>query len=201
MAPGPPSPLSYLREHITHGYAITVHAAQGVTTATTHAVLGETTTRNLLYVAMTRGRESNQAYLYERRAGETEHEYAEAPGVHAMRRGTSHDASQLVRAIIATRDERARTAHDIAADTTNRGELPDRVRHLLDRRTHAGRRRRAAYHTWCDATAERFAERQRCITEHLSRSQKPRQGLRPGALTARRRRSRHRFRAVVALRP
>ena len=97
MAPGPPSPVSYLREHITHGYAITVHAAQGVTTATTHAVLGETTTRNLLYVAMTRGRESNQAYLYERRAGETEHEYAEAPGVHAMRRGNSHDASQLVR--------------------------------------------------------------------------------------------------------
>jgi ATP-dependent exoDNAse (exonuclease V) alpha subunit len=64
----------YLREHITHGYAITVHSAQGVTADTTHAVLGETTSRALLYVALTRGRESNQAYLYERRAGETEHE-------------------------------------------------------------------------------------------------------------------------------
>ena len=31
----------YLREHITHGYAITVHSAQGVTADTTHAVLGE----------------------------------------------------------------------------------------------------------------------------------------------------------------
>ena len=47
----------YLREHITHGYAVTVHSAQGVTADTTHAVLGETTTRALLYVAMTRGRD------------------------------------------------------------------------------------------------------------------------------------------------
>ena len=55
----------YLREHITHGYAITVHSAQGVTADTTHAVLGETTSRALLYVAMSRGRDTNHAYLYE----------------------------------------------------------------------------------------------------------------------------------------
>jgi hypothetical protein len=36
---------------------------------TTHAVLGESTSRALLYVALTRGRESNAAYLYERTAG------------------------------------------------------------------------------------------------------------------------------------
>ena len=47
----------YLREHITHGYAVTVHSAQGVTADTTHAVLGENTSRALLYVAMTRGRD------------------------------------------------------------------------------------------------------------------------------------------------
>ena len=41
----------YLREHITYGYAVTVHSAQGVTADTTHAVLGETTPRSLLYVA------------------------------------------------------------------------------------------------------------------------------------------------------
>ena len=41
-----------------------MHSAQGVTADTTHAVLGENTTRALLYVAMTRGRESNTAYLY-----------------------------------------------------------------------------------------------------------------------------------------
>jgi len=67
----------YLREHVHQGYAVTVHSAQGVTAETTHAVLGETTTRNLLYVALTRGRESNNAYLYERQAGETEHDTPE----------------------------------------------------------------------------------------------------------------------------
>ena len=111
----------YLREHITHGYAVTVHSAQGVTADTTHAVLGENTSRNLLYVAMTRGRDTNTAYLYERIAGEGEHEHAQpTPGVHVARRGTGRDASQLVRAIIANHDEQARTAHDIAAETHDR---------------------------------------------------------------------------------
>jgi hypothetical protein len=31
----------YVREHITHGYAVTGHTAQGVTADTTHAVLAE----------------------------------------------------------------------------------------------------------------------------------------------------------------
>lgn len=53
----------YFRGHITHGYAVTMHSAQGVTADTIHAVLGENTTRALLYVAMTRGRGSNTAYL------------------------------------------------------------------------------------------------------------------------------------------
>ena len=45
----------YLCQHITHGYAITVHSAQSVTVDITHAVLGDTTTRALLYMALTRG--------------------------------------------------------------------------------------------------------------------------------------------------
>ena len=43
----------YVRAHITHGYAVTVHAAQAVTADTSHAVLGENTSRAALYVAMT----------------------------------------------------------------------------------------------------------------------------------------------------
>ncbi len=111
-------------------YAVTVHSAQGVTADTTHAVLGETTTRALLYVALTRGRDTNTAYLYERIAGETEHEHADPPGVHVMRRGSGRDAAQLVRAIIANHDEQTRTAHDIAAQTTDRDQLPERVNSL-----------------------------------------------------------------------
>ncbi|WP_155728270.1 hypothetical protein [Mycobacterium avium] len=35
----------YLPTNVTHVYAHPVHSAQGVTAETTHAVLGETTTR------------------------------------------------------------------------------------------------------------------------------------------------------------
>ena len=38
--------------------AITVHSARGVTADTSHAVLGDTTARSLLYVAMTRDRDT-----------------------------------------------------------------------------------------------------------------------------------------------
>jgi hypothetical protein len=59
----------------------------------------------MLYVAMTRGRESNSAYLYEHIAGEGDHERAEPDGLHVMRRGSSRDAAQQMRGIIATRDD------------------------------------------------------------------------------------------------
>jgi hypothetical protein len=38
-----------------------VHAAQGATADTTHTVLGENTTRSMLYVAMTRGRSARRS--------------------------------------------------------------------------------------------------------------------------------------------
>jgi hypothetical protein len=160
----------YLREHITHGYAVTVHAAQGATADTTHAVLGENTTRALLYVAMTRGRENNTAYLHERLAGEGEHEHAQPDGLHVMRRGTGCHAAQLIRGIIANHDDRAHTAHDIAANT-DREQLPHRVASLLNRRTQAVQSRRAAYRHWQEETQQLVAERQRWIEQHISRGQ------------------------------
>ncbi len=45
------------------GYAVTAHRAQGVTTDTSHVVVTATTTRENFYVAMTRGREANHAYV------------------------------------------------------------------------------------------------------------------------------------------
>jgi conjugative relaxase-like TrwC/TraI family protein len=79
----------YLSEHITYGYAVTVHSAQGVTADATHALLGENTTRAVAYVAMTRGRESNTAYLYQRTAGEADHQHRESEDLHVARRGLS----------------------------------------------------------------------------------------------------------------
>jgi hypothetical protein len=96
----------YVREQITHGYAVTVHSAQGVTADTTHAVLGENTTRSMLYVAMTRGRETNGAYIYET-ATEQEYGLNPLPGAHVMCRGTAQHAGRLARAIIANHVSRS----------------------------------------------------------------------------------------------
>ncbi len=56
-------PAAYVAEHVDLGYAVTAHRAQGLTVDTAHVVAAETTTRENLYVAMTRGRESNIAYV------------------------------------------------------------------------------------------------------------------------------------------
>ena len=134
----------YLREHVTHGYAVTAHSAQGVTAQTTHAVIADTATRNLLYVAMTRGRDSNQAYLYQRTVGEADHQHA-APGegVHVAHRGSPAQAAAVMRTVIG-RDERARTAHQTAADTPIE-LLPDRVASLVRADQQTVTRRRAAH--------------------------------------------------------
>lgn len=56
-------PARYVAEHVDLGYAVTAHRAQGITTDTTHVLADLTTTREYLYVAMTRGREANYAYV------------------------------------------------------------------------------------------------------------------------------------------
>ena len=45
------------------GYAVTAHRAQGTTTDTAHILVDASTTRENLYVAMTRGREANHVYV------------------------------------------------------------------------------------------------------------------------------------------
>jgi conjugative relaxase-like TrwC/TraI family protein len=56
-------PADYVAEHVDLGYAITAHRAQGMTVDTAHVVVTGSTTRENFYVAMTRGRESNVAYV------------------------------------------------------------------------------------------------------------------------------------------
>ena len=136
----------YVRDHVSLGYAVTVHSAQGVTTDACHAVLSDSTSRNLLYVAMTRGRLANHAHTYERytEAGEFGHE--EAVGTHVAQRGDSREAATLIHGILAN-DEPAITAHDYAAQTTDEA-LPSRVRDLLDMRAAAIHRRRDEVRAW-----------------------------------------------------
>ena len=56
-------PAAYVREHVELAYATTAYRAQGRTVATAHALVSPTTTREVLYVSATRGREENRLYV------------------------------------------------------------------------------------------------------------------------------------------
>lgn len=56
-------PADYVRDHVELGYACTAYRAQGRTVDTAHATVSITTTREVLYVAATRGRGSNRLYV------------------------------------------------------------------------------------------------------------------------------------------
>jgi conjugative relaxase-like TrwC/TraI family protein len=56
-------PVAYVAQNVELAYATTVHRAQGRTVDTTHAFVSPATTREVLYVALTRGSESNHLYV------------------------------------------------------------------------------------------------------------------------------------------
>jgi conjugative relaxase-like TrwC/TraI family protein len=56
-------PAVYAAEHLDLGYAVTTYRAQGLTVDTSHLITGPGMTREHLYVGMTRGRETNTAYV------------------------------------------------------------------------------------------------------------------------------------------
>ena len=56
-------PAKYVAENVELAYATTAHRAQGRTVDTAHAFASPTTTREVLYVALTRGSESNHLYV------------------------------------------------------------------------------------------------------------------------------------------
>ncbi|MCP3425835.1 relaxase domain-containing protein [Rothia sp. AR01] len=56
-------PKDYLAESVELGYACTVFRSQGMTVDTGHVTADESFSRESLYVAMTRGKESNRVYL------------------------------------------------------------------------------------------------------------------------------------------
>jgi hypothetical protein len=56
-------PADYVREHVELAYASTAHRAQGRTVDTAHSLVSATTTREVLYVSGTRGREGNWLYV------------------------------------------------------------------------------------------------------------------------------------------
>ncbi|AYF99621.1 conjugal transfer protein [Protaetiibacter intestinalis] len=56
-------PAKYAAEHLDLGYAVTSYRAQGITVDSSHVLADASMTRETFYVAMTRGREQNIAYV------------------------------------------------------------------------------------------------------------------------------------------
>ncbi|WP_084055118.1 MobF family relaxase [Mycobacterium avium] len=159
----------YLSQHVHHGYAVTLQSEQGDTADTAYPIVSDRTDRKTLYTGLTRGREMNRAFIYEKIAGEGDHEHAEpAPGVHQARRGDAHHAADLVRTITG-RDERPQTVHQVAA-TTDRDQLPARVARFTAKRDHDLARRRGTYRAWTDHQAREQADQNRWLHEYLDRA-------------------------------
>ncbi|RZT87413.1 conjugative relaxase-like TrwC/TraI family protein [Pseudonocardia sediminis] len=59
-------PADYVNQHVSLGYAATVHSSQGRTVHSTHSVVSQAWSTALTYVGMTRGRESNTAWVVTR---------------------------------------------------------------------------------------------------------------------------------------
>ncbi|MEB3035143.1 MobF family relaxase [[Mycobacterium] nativiensis] len=130
----------YLKEHITLGYATTLHAAQGITVGSStkqgacFTVLSDQATRAMAYVGMTRGKDENHTFIYQSTRGEADHEHtqiASGDQIHTLRRGNKYAAAHYFRMILAN-DDRVRPMH-AEAERSERDELPDMVAELLTR--------------------------------------------------------------------
>ena len=94
-------PAEYVREHVALGYALTVHKAQGQTVDNAIVLVDEKMSAGQLYVAMSRGREDNRAFVIIS---------DDAPEDHV--RKPSLDATELLARIMG-REELGPSAHDV----------------------------------------------------------------------------------------
>jgi conjugative relaxase-like TrwC/TraI family protein len=118
-------PASYVAEHVALGYAMTLHAAQGSTADTCHAVITGTESREQLYVALTRGRVENHAHVVLPGAAD---EHA------AIRPDTVLPPAAIdVLGRVLDRDESARSAStEIRVSSDPVRQLGDAAAHYLD---------------------------------------------------------------------
>lgn len=163
----------FLREQVHLGYVLTVHAAQGATADTTHALLGVASrlaNRRTAYVAMTRGRDTNTVYLYEQPTGERDHEHAPTTAIdtHTRVRGTTAQAAAALRTILG-RDRDAATIAETAAATAEHTQLPVEVTdHLDHHRRVVTHLQRAHRHDRANATDDRHREEQQTADRALA---------------------------------
>jgi len=167
----------YLREHITLGYAGTVHSAQG-TTIGNHTqpgicwtILSDRASRAVAYVGMTRGRDENHLAIYPAVTNEAYDHQGDDAGIHQTSRGTRRAAAHALYHVVTANDDRARTMHTVVA-RTQRESLPDRVAALLERNDQRRARRAQAWRQHAAQTDAREASLQRLSAttyEHIAR--------------------------------
>jgi hypothetical protein len=140
----------YLREHITLGYAGTVHSAQGMTIGssdqygTCWSILSDQASRAMAYVGMTRGRDENHLAIYPAASNEAAQHHSADTGLHQMRSGTKHAAAHYLQTVLAN-DDRPCTMYNTAS-RTDRELLPTVVAALLDRNDQRRVDRTQAWH-------------------------------------------------------
>ncbi len=104
-------PARYIAEQLTLGYASTVHAAQGITVDISRAVITQRTALAALYVALTRGRDSNLARVVTT-AG------VDDPARGSERNELHRDPLAVLAGLLSDREPlEARSATTIAADS------------------------------------------------------------------------------------
>jgi hypothetical protein len=178
----------YRREHLTLGYAGTVHSAQGMTigNATTPGIcwtiLSDRATRAMAYVGMTRGRDENHLALYPAVTNEAHAHQSEDTGIHQMRRGTKGAVAHALHTLLTANDDRARTMHTVAA-RTDRQLLPTVVAALLNRNDQRRADRAQAWRQHSaqtrarEAAFEHFTANAQRARRHRSRGQHRSYGL------------------------
>jgi hypothetical protein len=132
-------PAEYVREHVALGYALTVHKSQGKTVDQAIVLVDEKMTAAQLYVAMSRGREENRAFVT--LSDDSPEDHVRRPSI---------DAIELLTRIM-RRDASDRSAHDVvrrnlarAEDLTLLTDLYEDARERIERSVAPDRRREIA---------------------------------------------------------
>ncbi|MDJ1115099.1 MobF family relaxase [Microbacterium dauci] len=97
-------PADYAAEHLDLGYAVTSYRAQGITVDTSHVLVDASMTRENLYVALTRGRDANLAYVAIDKPDDSHHGPHPGDNAEATARSVLYGVLQHVGAELSTHE-------------------------------------------------------------------------------------------------
>jgi conjugative relaxase-like TrwC/TraI family protein len=166
-------PPEYVAAHAEYGWAATIDAAQGATTAIGIVLVRPGIDREHLYVGLTRGRAENHAYIGPDPAGEADHHGPTQRGT-----GTDRSPEQAARDVLAAAlaaSGAQDAAHTARARATERAQQVTEQRRQATEAAEADRReaRRAEvlaptpqHAATIELLAQRRTEREQLQTEH-----------------------------------